>query len=822
MGYWSIRFVWVHLLGIAGLLALYPTVGPCAVAQFTVARDAAQAAKTPPQRAQPRAGRLINAFALNEYLASPVAPQQEFVEYLYFGPDTTFADWAIADARTLAYVSSTEGYVRSGDMLLMLPEGSTMDVPEASDTLHIFYIPAWPSLNNGGDALYLIVGADTVSAYTYASSARGRSAERVSPQSTYWRTSTDPLGHSAGRQNAVFSRDTAPPTILLAELSHLGRVYVHADEPVDLSAAQAVLRSAHGAWMAPLVPNYAWSRDSVAVFRADVPAGVMEQNDIEITIAGWSDLVGNRADVSYPVVMPASGALFSELLFRQRADPYDFIPDQADLIALTGWHAGSAQSYQGVTTLVDCAVRSPANEHGHVDTLGVVPPGFPLGDPSAQVVLSQGSLGLHRAMGVPPPAFAHVGPPRSDPWWIAPESLRSLPSTGVLELWCGPERMDRLAYGDHLHAADLSDGLGWALGRRRVAGTARNQWTTLREIPGGAVHHLGGDPRAAKPTAQPGVDDVFISEVLVSTTDTSYPEFIEFLSTAPIDASGLGLVRARAPEDTLWVDGSMRARWDGFHVVMADGDPSNVSPQTVSPFEAASLQRVASRTLSLSDEGDTLWLVNTTGMRLDVLAYAPDQHHPAWRETRGRSLERMVIGDRPQVTDGWTTSVHARGASPGQVNSVSISRTDDASSPSAIVPLSLEGRIIDRRRYAQTTTGDGANTGAGVGTGTDASAETWARSTPGVRSAAGEVLLRWHFSAGPVMLTLRVYSEAGALLGDLMDHDMIPARGSRVLDARLSSGTLLSPGRYILLGTWSHLDGDHIRTGRQKLVVGVR
>ncbi|NDC89926.1 MAG: hypothetical protein EB075_14210 [Bacteroidetes bacterium] len=228
---------------------------------------------------------------------------------------------------------------------------------------------------------------------------------------------------------------------------------------------------------------------------------------------------------------------------------------------------------------------------------------------------------------------------------------------------------------------------------------------------------------------------------------------------------------------------------------MAEGEPSNQAP-----FDAASLQRVASRTLSISDEGDTLWLVNATGKRLDVLAYAPDQHHPAWRETRGRSLERMVIGDRPQVTDRWTTSIHASGATPGLINSVSVTRTEDVPSPSGAAPLSLEGRIIDRRRYSQTTNVAGADGG-----GTD-----------------DGVVLRWHFSSGPVMLTVRVYSEAGALLGELFDHEMIPTHGTWLLDGRLSSGEVLSPGRYILLGTWTYLEGNQTRTGKQKLVVGVR
>ena len=690
---------------------------------------------------------------------------------------------------------STDGYVRSGDMLLMLPEGSTMVVPEASDSLHIFYISAWPSLNNGGDELYLVVGADTVSAHTYGSSERGRSAERVSPQSTYWRTSTAPSGHTAGQQNAVFSRDTAPPTILLAELSHLGRLYVHADEPVDLSAAEATLRQANGASIAPLRPRYTESTDSIAVFWAALPADAFELDDVEVAITGWSDLVGNQADVTHPVVMPAFSALLSEVLFRARADPYDFIPDQADLVGLTGWRVTAGEPYEGITTLVDCAVRTPPNEHGQVDTLGTVPPGIPIGAAAAQIVLSQGSLDEHRAMGLVPPAFSSVGPPRLDPWWIAAESLKTLTSTGVLELWCGPERRDRVAYGDHLHAADLSDGLGWALGRRRVDGTARNRWTTIRAMPGGAVHHLGGDPRAAAPTAQPEVNDVFFSELHFSTTDTSYPEFVEFFATTPLDAAGLGLVRARAPEDTLWVDGRLDARWDGFHIVMAEGEASNQAP-----LDVASIQRVAARTLSLSDEGDTLWLVNATGTRLDVLAYAPDQHHPAWRETRGRSLERIVIGDRPQATDGWTTSIHASGATPGQVNSVSVTPAEDAPSPRGAAPLSLEGRIIDRRRYSQTTNVAGADGG---------------RVDDGV-------VLRWHFPAGPVALTLRVYSEAGALLGAWLDHEMIPARGSWVLDGRLSSGEMLSSGRYILLGTWAYLEGDRTRTGKQKLVVGVR
>jgi hypothetical protein len=78
-----------------------------------------------------------------------------------------------------------------------------------------------------------------------------------------------------------------------------------------------------------------------------------------------------------------------------------------------------------------------------------------------------------------------------------------------------------------------------------------------------------------------------------------------------------------------------------------------------------------SKTFSLNNDGDSVRLLDKNGSLVDRVAYTPNWHNPANRETRRLSIEKfnpLMTSDSPL---SWSSSTDSRyGGTPGRINSV--------------------------------------------------------------------------------------------------------------------------------------------------------
>lgn len=109
---------------------------------------------------------------------------------------------------------------------------------------------------------------------------------------------------------------------------------------------------------------------------------------------------------------------------------------------------------------------------------------------------------------------------------------------------------------------------------------------------------------------------------------------------------------------------------------------------------------------SLRNTGDKILLVNPIGLVQDSLSYFPEWHKGKLTSYKQRSLEKMIPVEKSYLGENWYTCVDPRGATPGEINSVSIEKGEKISidvEPSTFSPTSLnnEAKIIYKLPYKQ-------------------------------------------------------------------------------------------------------------------------
>ncbi len=189
----------------------------------------------------------------------------------------------------------------------------------------------------------------------------------------------------------------------------------------------------------------------------------------------------------------------------------------------------------------------------------------------------------------------------------------------------------------------------------------------------------------------PRPEDLILNEILYQPLKDRYAtfsdqsQFIEIHNTAPWKIS-LRNVIIRDPIDKhgqfssiapdnpeLWaIEGN------GFALIVPDTASSIENSRTAQFFGLlpdASWGHVRRSELSLNTTGKPVILSLADGTTLDSIHYSPDYHNPLLREQKGISLER-VGGDIPSSQAHWTSSADPLGATPGFLNSVSISISD--------------------------------------------------------------------------------------------------------------------------------------------------
>lgn len=202
------------------------------------------------------------------------------------------------------------------------------------------------------------------------------------------------------------------------------------------------------------------------------------------------------------------------------------------------------------------------------------------------------------------------------------------------------------------------------------------------------LHEFSLQQEAAQP---PRPHDLLLNEILYQPLQDRYAshadqsEFIEIYNTAPwkisladviirdpIDKNGdFPSISPQNPE--LW---SISAR--GYALIVPDTASSIQDSRTAQFFGIEpdeSWGHVDRSGLSLSPSGKPVIVSLSDGTVLDSIHYVPDMHNPLLRVQKGISLER-VGGNGVTSQAKWTSSADPLGATPGRLNSVSISSQD--------------------------------------------------------------------------------------------------------------------------------------------------
>lgn len=83
----------------------------------------------------------------------------------------------------------------------------------------------------------------------------------------------------------------------------------------------------------------------------------------------------------------------------------------------------------------------------------------------------------------------------------------------------------------------------------------------------------------------------------------------------------------------------------------------------------------SNKSFSLRNTGDQIILKNSIGSVQDSLAYYPQWHKGKLTSYKQKSLEKLVPTQLSYISDNWYTCVDPRGATPGEINSVSLEKS---------------------------------------------------------------------------------------------------------------------------------------------------
>ncbi|MEQ9104355.1 MAG: hypothetical protein RIE53_06615 [Rhodothermales bacterium] len=591
---------------------------------------------------------------LNEYLAIPDTDGVEFIELLVGGSAPLVGNrLAIRDGTAAWRVFPDEaGYMIPGQYVVVTPDTLAFvrrHGPLPAQALLIQLRP-WPTLNNGGDSLFVAVDGHVVdrAGWTAADVVRGTSRERISPVlpgtlASSWATSTAPPG-TPGLRNATYVDDRTAPRILGVEWVPPDRILVHVDEPIAPSA--------------PEPPALTPVPDIPAVDPLPLSCAVPDETVCSTLVAlapsGW-----------WPGQQPAPN----------RA------PDQVDitgLVDLSGNRAGTVRAPMHIPPSPGDLMISEVQSRGAVEFVElVVDAEWPLTlrQTALSTVRSDTRLASEEAPLLLPPGAVHV----------VDVDLLATGETLVL-------RDATIVIDSVVIHPDLEDGRFRShtdRSLRRVGGAARD-WASSLVPPATPGTDADRDlrRRAAPPTPSTDPPPLVLTEVmyhpLIDAHDnrTDQTAFLEWVnqSREPVDILGMVLLDApdeRGDRDSVRL-GYQPLRLPPDSTLLIVGIPGHVTDQEIVnhgnvrdylariwPETPATDFLVPVRaSLGLRNDGRALILVDRDGRVLSSDRYGPEDHHPMVAVTLGRSLERR------RLQSGWSqleTSTHVDGATPGRV-----------------------------------------------------------------------------------------------------------------------------------------------------------
>jgi len=302
---------------------------------------------------------------VNEIYYDPPDASLEFVE-LYNRSGRTFdlRRFGLSDDRRQpSPVSDMPRALLPGGYAVLVRDGAAFST--AFPGVDFVEVPAWPALNNDGDAAVLFVEDTVIDAVTYEPGwgRHGVSLERKDPDGPSnsrfnFGASTAAAGATPGFRNSRYAPDVAPPHPFFAEQVTENLVDIYLDEPADpASVHPAAFTLDDGR-----TPERVFIDDETTRLRLHFAA---PPSGSRLTVAGLQDLTGNtltRTSLDLAYLARPGDLLIHEIMYDPRADPFDALPDQPEYVELYN------KSTRTLTLRGQYWTDMP-DETGHADTV---------------------------------------------------------------------------------------------------------------------------------------------------------------------------------------------------------------------------------------------------------------------------------------------------------------------------------------------------------------------------------------------------------------------------------------------------------------------
>lgn len=276
---------------------------------------------------------------INEIMADPTPsaglPDQEFVEVYNPTPHHfLLTGLQLSDPSTAGTVTEFE-FITPGEHVILCHHADTMSFAPYG---HVIGLPQFPTLNNAGDVLTLVLGDTLLDSVAYSSlwyrdddkAEGGFSLEQINPAHPCtdnvmdnWRATQDSTGGTPGRQNSVYNTlaDTLAPELTSLWVSGPAELHLSFSEAADsLTMVQADYAINNGL---NVISVSAEPPDFTQV-SLTLSAPVDSALHYTVTVSGIADCAGN--------VLPHASASFG---LGITPDPHDLVINEFYPLPLT-------------------------------------------------------------------------------------------------------------------------------------------------------------------------------------------------------------------------------------------------------------------------------------------------------------------------------------------------------------------------------------------------------------------------------------------------------------------------------------------------------
>ncbi|MCK6615814.1 MAG: lamin tail domain-containing protein [Ignavibacteriaceae bacterium] len=575
---------------------------------------------------------------INEIMYQPADGEPEWVEVYNASADTIYPDgWKLRDV----YTTPAHAVIKSG---VTIPPGEYLVL--AKDSSLYEYHPVIPSrvtvlnlptLNNDRDGLSLLDERGVIiDSVFYTGAADGKSLERVSStagslSAANWALSTDRNSSSPGRINSVTPRQN---DIAVTSVELITKYPVSGD-----SLSFAVTLVSLGAIPPGPVMIYTSAADSTQDYRDSILTSFPPGED-SITIRIWNAAMLGESRMTFTASLAtADDDIWNNRLstvvfpgFREKAiviteimiHPFDPLPEWVEIynnsdsvISLDGWKISDYSPTMTMRTISGNYFLAPG-EYG--------------------VICADSSLSA-----LP---------------WVTGNNYIVLPLPALGNSGDGVFLFDRTgSVIDSVIYTSTWDLEKWyTLERKEISGYSGNRenWYAS-EIYYGTPGSINSATRNF-PSAE---TKLIINEIMASPSG-GMPEYIEFYNP------GDSLIRL----NYISVNGKRIRRGGelepgGYFVAATDSSVFKHYSYLLWPMRASVIP-----SLSLRNDADTLVVAIMNGPTLDSVVYTKEWHSKNYRNTSGRSLEKINPLLQSNAQSSWSTSVSAAGGSPGLENSI--------------------------------------------------------------------------------------------------------------------------------------------------------